>query len=59
MTEVEQIASLEDTIKYKNLEIKKLIGALDEAKSFIEDIYYNSHRVDCAIKKILRKSYGR
>ena len=54
MSDAEQIASLEDTIKYKDIEIKKLIEALDEARSFIDDIHYNSNQVDSTIKKILR-----
>lgn len=54
MSDAEQIASLEDTIKYKDIEIKKLIEALHEARSFIDDIHYNSYQVNSTIKKILR-----
>lgn len=54
MIDAEQIASLEDTIKYKDIEIKKLTEALDEAKSFIDDVHYNSSQIDSLIKKILR-----
>lgn len=56
MTEAEQIASLEDTIKYKDLEIRKLNKALDEAISCIDEFHYASAQATSLIQSILRST---